>query len=654
MSEVQIDRLILDLNRLALENLTKGNPKACLQLLLRAQDLLATPNFPESKNWISAITFNNLGCYYKSIKNLNLALSAFQKAFDSKSDEILEKSQAAEIHLNVCFIKEAFSQYDALLYHSKNALQLINQAENPRKDLSPLAFLYIGKALKGLDQPAQASKFFKQGLEIANKELNHTHKITGTLLQAYLEVSTKPTVQVPLPKYPGSVKSQTPSKMLNESYHIISNSNLNAQSTRRQSKKHIFEHLSARTPDSEKRSSDVEIKKITPIKGNSKIMDGVYFDDGPKNKPRSCERKNCRASQVAEEEKKNRKTCHSASRSRRIIAPARPETSMMAQPPSRMKSVKYGKVSTREGQNKTMYDIEIMKGQTDNHHRKNADSGPVRVVIDRPLPKLCHESSLTIVANLNKHNRPESFSSLRKKTQVFEKKAQNIVDKVLMIQRFWRKYQVRKNRKKKKMANEKAQKAVEEFEELKKLAMMENFELTDIEKMSLTSSQRAPVLMNNRGKRPVTSARLPRTGKNNRESSDFRKNSLTNSQILPSGKMIEEKSRPNEKISENSSGMDENKKIELENNMMSNSKNLTLIDNSKESIEEKPLTTDKILPDAKKIKEKSVNDHAIIIQKNIRRYLAVEKYRHIKKLTIRLQRWYRMISVKHLYQSIRN
>ncbi|OMJ71087.1 hypothetical protein SteCoe_30791 [Stentor coeruleus] len=441
MSGVQIDRLILDYNRLALENLSKDNPKACLQLLQHAQDLLANQKFSESKSLISAITYNNLGCYYKYIKNLNLALSAFQKALDLKSDEILEKSQAAEIHINVCYIREFFSQYKALLYHSKTALQLINQAENPRKDLSPLAFYYTGKALEGLDQKTQALIFFKQGLEIANKELGHAHKITGKLLKTYLEVSTKPISQVTLPEYPSNIKSQIPNKMINKSYHIISNSNLNGQNSRRQSKKYVFERLSSRTPDSGKKSSDKGIKKISPIKGNYKIMDGVYFD--AEHKTRRYERKNFRACQAVEEKKKNRKKCHSAARFRRIIASSRPETSMMAKPPSRMKSVKLGKV-LRERQNKAMFEIEIMKDQIDNHHRKNADSGLAKVFNDKPLPKLCHESSLTIVAGGNKHSRSENFSSLRKKTQVSRKKAQNIVDKVVMIQRFWRKCQARK------------------------------------------------------------------------------------------------------------------------------------------------------------------------------------------------------------------
>ena len=49
MGEVHIEQIVLDCNRLALDNLSKGNAKACFHLLRRAQDLPNTPSFPDGK-----------------------------------------------------------------------------------------------------------------------------------------------------------------------------------------------------------------------------------------------------------------------------------------------------------------------------------------------------------------------------------------------------------------------------------------------------------------------------------------------------------------------------------------------------------------------------------------------------------------------------
>lgn len=548
MAEVQIDRIVMDLNTLALENLNKGNPKACVHLLRRAQDLLATPDFPDSKNRLSALTYNNLGCYYKSIKKFTPALSFFQKAFDLKSDEILDKSLSAEIHINVCYIREAFLQYEPLLFHAKTALELLNKAQDTRKDLSPLAFLFIGKALKGLDQLPQASKFFKQGLEIAYKELGHADNVTGCLLQAYLEVTSKSENPVPLPKFPVTAKAQNSSRIFNEKKQKFNKSKLDPLSSRRPSRKNVFEPMSARASQSRNRLNEDGIKKVTHAKCDSKIVDGLYFDESFDNKPKSHKKKNCNAC-IIKDDKIIRRSYQPASRSKHTVMTPMPETRFKAKPPSSMKPAIIGNMNN-DGITKVMSDSRKIKTRIESYSFKNPE---ISMEKDSPRnfpKKIRRENTFISSARPHKINFSENSAENEKKIQKIPVKVPNYVDKVIMIQRFWRFYQRSKARQKRIEANDKAHKAIAEFEELKKLAMMDNYEVPE----------------------------------------------------FVSSPMIRTKTR-------------------CEN---------------------------------KKINEKNMHEYALMIQKNVRRYLASKRYKRIKRLSIKIQRWYRMFVIKDLYQSIRS
>lgn len=261
MSEVNIENLVLDCNRLALENLSKGNAKACLHLLKRAQDLLKTPDFPESRERLQIITFNNLGCYHKACQKYNLALQSFLKALDLKSDYLLDKHQAAEVHINICFIREIFAQYDNLVVHSKRALELLSQVPECKKGMVPLVYLYIGKGYLGLDNRKSAVLYLKQGLEISYKELGHSHPTTAELLKHYLTLTPEA----------GKVEEK---KQIFQSFPSKA-----SISSNKSQKKYVFEHNTSHFDSFFKVTVDKPGKKVSPVKADKRLIDGLYFEE---------------------------------------------------------------------------------------------------------------------------------------------------------------------------------------------------------------------------------------------------------------------------------------------------------------------------------------------------------------------------------------
>ena len=242
MGEVQIENIVLDCNRLAMDHLVNNNLKACLHLLRRAQDLLTTPEFPDSKTKLLAITFNNLGCYHKAANKNNLALQAFEKALELNAEKLLDKQKAAEIHVNICYIKDAFSQFENLLFHAKCALELLNGSNVFSKELVPLGYYFMGKGFQGLEKIPQALKSFKIGLEISYKELGHIHPTTCMLLKFYLNASSQASTKNTADKPKDLIISQ------------------------KQPKKYVFEHSLCKTPEIMRNSSNFSNKKNSSAK----------------------------------------------------------------------------------------------------------------------------------------------------------------------------------------------------------------------------------------------------------------------------------------------------------------------------------------------------------------------------------------------------
>jgi tetratricopeptide (TPR) repeat protein len=475
MVDIQIEKLVLDCNSLAVDNLSNGNLKGCLHLLRRAQDILTAPDFPESKNKLMAMTYNNLGCYQKAAKKNNLAIQAFQKALDLKSDILLDKSQAAEIHINICSIRDAYSQYENLILHAKSALDLLNSSDHAKKELKPLAYYYLGKGFQGLNQFKGALKNYKIGLEFSYKALGHTHSTTCMLLASYLSIS------------------KTGVEVNNEFIH---SNNLN--SSKKPSKKLFFENNHCKTPENIIINNfNSQSNKVTPIKPNSfdqEFSVSTYsnktsyknieilknLDKIPYNK-RICAHNQTRATP-------DLSTRSTSSQSKRLSETNLPQIRASSSKPKVNPNSERKNSSFNQN---AFTDLFILEDQPKISEKNFKPIPP-------PNKKKPPSSARTVHYRKPSTDSVESLNMPDIPIKKYTKPLSNPIDlkKVIIIQKNWRGFKARKQFKilKRKAANVKAQKAVAELEELKKLVMMENSSILDVRKHTRSKSKPLPVI----------------------------------------------------------------------------------------------------------------------------------------------------------------
>lgn len=182
--------VILNCNRVAMEHLRQGNITTTFQLLKKAQDILEQPIEHENKSKLKAITFNNLGCFYKKTGKVGLALKFLQKALDLNISSPAEKTNLAGTHLNICAIHSTIGNHEIAIQHALKAIQFLKDAEE--SEFAPsigatmaIAYHNAGVEYEFLKELARAEDMYKLGLERAEKNIGMGYNITESLISCY-------------------------------------------------------------------------------------------------------------------------------------------------------------------------------------------------------------------------------------------------------------------------------------------------------------------------------------------------------------------------------------------------------------------------------------------------------------------------------------
>jgi hypothetical protein len=188
--------VILNCNRLAMHNLRAENYQGALSLLTRAADLLSTADVPVR---LQAITFNNLGCFYKRTGRLSLALQYLQKALVLEATSASDRTNLAGTHLNVCAIQSTLGCHDVAITHAYAALELLKNAEETANAAETLAIAYhnAGVEEEHLKNYEKAAEMYGRGWKVACRQLGPNHSLTASLKTSYHVVAeTRPKIGV--------------------------------------------------------------------------------------------------------------------------------------------------------------------------------------------------------------------------------------------------------------------------------------------------------------------------------------------------------------------------------------------------------------------------------------------------------------------------
>lgn len=169
---------VLDLNKQALDSMRSDDFARARELLKRAESRLS-----ECDPKLKSTTWNNLGCYYKRKKQLNVAGYFLRLALHQSPDAV---SQAG-IHLNLCTILSEAGKHEKALKHAQRALALVKDAgETPGEDETAVTTLVIGCQNAGAEmeyvgQVGEAVEMYKKGELIAMERLGSKHGLTEQL-----------------------------------------------------------------------------------------------------------------------------------------------------------------------------------------------------------------------------------------------------------------------------------------------------------------------------------------------------------------------------------------------------------------------------------------------------------------------------------------
>ena len=188
-AEVQIQQL----NKQAMDELRYENYSEAFKLLIKAQEMLGKVN---SKNLykLQAITYNNLGCFYKATGKNEAALNYLHNALIIEKTPDFDASNLAGTHLNICAIHSQSGDHTTALTHAITALKLLKGicVDNSVKNITTLAIALhnTGIEYEAIGDIEKAAATYKYGLELAQEYLGNKHQFTTALLKSFLAITT--------------------------------------------------------------------------------------------------------------------------------------------------------------------------------------------------------------------------------------------------------------------------------------------------------------------------------------------------------------------------------------------------------------------------------------------------------------------------------
>jgi tetratricopeptide (TPR) repeat protein len=193
------ERLAVGYNTLGMKHLKDGNTETSCKFFEKAEALTDPANLhmtPESRLVLRAVTYNNMGCFYKSMSKLHTALQYLRKA--QKIEERSSKCQnPAGTHLNLCALLSQMGKHQEALQHADRALKLL-EAEPPQESsgassesLICVAYFNMGAEFEHLKKTSEAQWAYQRAYENCKNELGEDHPLSQQISSCLTQLKAK-------------------------------------------------------------------------------------------------------------------------------------------------------------------------------------------------------------------------------------------------------------------------------------------------------------------------------------------------------------------------------------------------------------------------------------------------------------------------------
>ena len=190
-SEDPTELTIEDLNRLAMLQLTSDKYSHTSSYLNQALFKIRLMAESSKKNSLLALTYNNLGCFYKRLGQIDQALDYFFQSLDLEANGAGASENIANTNLNISVLLSLKKEHERALRYAIKAHMILKREYkvNPSLIVSIInCYSRIGLEYKHLNQLSQALTCFKKGYEICTKIKNPASQpLKKNFKQLYIE-----------------------------------------------------------------------------------------------------------------------------------------------------------------------------------------------------------------------------------------------------------------------------------------------------------------------------------------------------------------------------------------------------------------------------------------------------------------------------------
>merc|ERR550532_1343979 len=128
------ERLAVGYNTLGMKSLKEGNVQESCRFFEKAEALTDPANLhmnAESRLVLRAVTYNNMGCFYKSMSKLHTALQYLRKAQKIEERSNGKCQNPGGTHLNLCALLSQMGKHQEALSHAERALKILEAGPPP-------------------------------------------------------------------------------------------------------------------------------------------------------------------------------------------------------------------------------------------------------------------------------------------------------------------------------------------------------------------------------------------------------------------------------------------------------------------------------------------------------------------------------------------
>lgn len=185
---------ILHYNRIAMDYLRENKYDSAMNFLKQAYHSLKQLKDSLHRQKLFAITFNNLGCFFKRTGQYKEALSYLFKAVEMEKNLPNEFANIAGSHLNICAILSMEGEHERALRHALKSLYLLKNNFNSQPGLiSTLIIAYhnVGSEYEHLLQFSDAADCYRRGWELSKDHLGLKNQLTNTLKKSFVVLTER-------------------------------------------------------------------------------------------------------------------------------------------------------------------------------------------------------------------------------------------------------------------------------------------------------------------------------------------------------------------------------------------------------------------------------------------------------------------------------